>query len=113
MRRGAISRLVWAGRRLVLGGGEVGGRGGDGGGVAELIWLLMFAAFCSAREGEEEGDGGPFLGLGTRYSGMGLSEALMKGEASSGVQLTGRLWWWGLVRCWDSGGDAFLWVAME
>jgi hypothetical protein len=46
-------------------------------GIAELIWLLMFAAVCSAREGEgrrrRKKGTWPFLELGTRYSGMGLS----------------------------------------
>jgi len=64
-------------------------------GIAELIWLLMFAAVCSAREGEgkeEEEEEGDVAILGVRYSVFrnGFILGVDEGEASSGVGQTGR-----------------------
>jgi hypothetical protein len=65
-------------------------------GIAELIWLLMFAAVCSAREGggeeEEEEEEGDVAILGVRYSVFrnGFILGVDEGEASSGVGHTGR-----------------------
>jgi hypothetical protein len=62
-------------------------------GIAELIWLLMFAAVCSAREGEgEEEEEGDVAILGIRYSVFrnGFILGVDEGEASSGVGHTGR-----------------------